>query len=558
MTRALVWTCVAVLGLAALPSVAGGALPGDNGWIAFDRGIGDSDLFVVAPGQAAQPLGGSVAGANDARPSWAPPPRFKIREVDKMAPPDWYVVFEDPVGEITGVTVAGTSVAWTSVGSSTIKLSPGALDGRVCVTMKDPILQANPDAVVRVGAGGTSTPDCPSQPLAFQSDRSGDYDIWAYVPALGTSDHNPVNLTRSPGVHDTAPAWSPVAARDATILNVSPDRDRPLIAFESDRNENRDIMVLDPAQPLGPSNPTPLTTSPADDANPEWAPTGAYLAFESDRDGQKDIYTLRVERNPRPEIDVRKLTAGQPPAYDPTWWMSEGTDPSVEDPSAGGDPSVIFYSGEGEAGDCELNWMEAYDTELPPVDPDRAYVLPRPGSDEDAPALAPRNGDLALQSGGNLYLLPNGATGAGQPLTTGAGPDRHASWQSLLLHRTDHVVQDPRPHQAPQETAAGGTCSCEPGGRPRLRGAACRQLRGLVSAARRDGRARRFALGRCRRRPHPALRMGPGRRRRVRRLDGLRDPPSRLSDGGDPQRGAAGRRRRRRHGAGATGGRHRP
>ena len=420
--------CVTIAVLLALAPAAGAVPTGRNGWIAFDRGSPDSDLYIVAKGAPPQRLAASVAGANDARPSWAPPAPFTLNYIDDF---DGSLSISGTAGEITGVTVAGNPVKWTLLGDTAIGLDPrpGTSDP-VCVTRKDPILHANPDTVVRVGLNQGGTPGCASQPLAFQSDRSGDYDIWAYDPALPIGDRNPVNLTRSPGIHDTAPAWSPVQERDSTSVDVTADRDRPLIAFESDRNGNRDIWLLDPGRPLAADNPLPLTTSPADDANPEWSAAGTHLAFESDRDGQKDIYTLRVEQRPRPEVDVRKLTEGQPPGLDPSWWMSDGTDPYAADPSATGQPSVIFFAGDGEAGDCELNWMEAYSTLLPAADPDRAFVLPRPGTDEDGPALAPGDGDLAYQSGGNLFLLPNGAAGAGERLTTGAGPDRHAAWQS--------------------------------------------------------------------------------------------------------------------------------
>ena len=79
MTRGLTLACLMFVALLALPPAAGAVPTGRNGWIAFDRGSPDSDLFMVAPGLPARPLGGSVAGANDARPSWAPPPRFSIQ-----------------------------------------------------------------------------------------------------------------------------------------------------------------------------------------------------------------------------------------------------------------------------------------------------------------------------------------------------------------------------------------------------------------------------------------------------------------------------------------------
>ena len=418
--------CLTIAALLALPAAAGAVPTGENGWIAFDRGSPDSDLYVVADGAPAQRLAASAPGANDARPSWAPPAPFSIQSIDEN---DGSLTTGGTIGEITEVTIAGKPAkSWQAAGIALVLDPPAGKDDPVCVTRRDPIL--SPHTLVRVGYNQGATPGCASQPLAFQSDRTGDYDIWAYDPALPVGDQNPVNLTRSPGVHDTAPAWSPVEERDSTSVEVSPDRDRPLIAFESDRAGNRDIWLLDPGRPLAADNPLPLTTSPADDANPEWSAAGTHLAFESDRDGQKDIYTLRVEHRPRPEVEVRKLTEGQPPGLDPTWWMSEGTDPYTPDPNAGGKPSVIFFAGEGEAGDCELNWMEAYDTVLPAADPDRAYVLPRPGTDEDGPALAPYDGTLAYQSGGNLFLLPKEPAAAAKPLTTGAGPDRHAAWQS--------------------------------------------------------------------------------------------------------------------------------
>jgi len=54
-----------------------------------------------------------------------------------------------------------------------------------------------------------------------------------------------------------------------------------LIAYSADRGNNFDIFV----QPVGEGNPVRVTTSPAHDWQPDWAPEGNLLVFRSERDG---------------------------------------------------------------------------------------------------------------------------------------------------------------------------------------------------------------------------------------------------------------------------------
>ena len=91
--------------------------------------------------------------------------------------------------------------------------------------------ETRPEPFVVDGAPAGPARGCrSSQPIAFQSDRSGDYDIWAADPALPEA---PVNLTRSTGAHDTAPAWSPTTAQKSGF--GSEFDEKPLIALQSDR-----------------------------------------------------------------------------------------------------------------------------------------------------------------------------------------------------------------------------------------------------------------------------------------------------------------------------------
>ncbi len=72
-------------------------------------------------------------------------------------------------------------------------------------------------------------------------------------------------VTFDPGL-ERDPTWSP---------------DGRWIAYDSDRTGNADIWV----HPIGHGDPIRLTTSPADDGQPDWSPDGQRLAFRSERDG---------------------------------------------------------------------------------------------------------------------------------------------------------------------------------------------------------------------------------------------------------------------------------
>jgi Tol biopolymer transport system component len=70
-----------------------------------------------------------------------------------------------------------------------------------------------------------------------------------------------------------------------------------------------------------------LTTSPGIDANPEWSPDGAYIAFNSTRGGNTDIYVMKSDGS-----DQQRATIGAGVDIFPAWgpdnevaWCSTGT-----------------------------------------------------------------------------------------------------------------------------------------------------------------------------------------------------------------------------------------
>jgi TolB protein len=74
------------------------------------------------------------------------------------------------------------------------------------------------------------------------------------------------------------------------------------IAFETDRDGNSEIYSIGPDG----TNPSNLSNNPASDVDPAWSPDGTKIAFSSDRDGHPDIWangTARVNLTPGPEFD---------------------------------------------------------------------------------------------------------------------------------------------------------------------------------------------------------------------------------------------------------------
>jgi hypothetical protein len=94
---------------------------------------------------------------------------------------------------------------------------------------------------------------------------------------------------------DLAPVWSP---------------DGKYIAFESWRDGNSEIYLMEGDG----SNQRRLTHNRADDYFPAWSPDGRFIAFESLRDGQREIYVMKADGT-----DPARLTFGPGLSAAPHW-----------------------------------------------------------------------------------------------------------------------------------------------------------------------------------------------------------------------------------------------
>jgi len=83
-----------------------------------------------------------------------------------------------------------------------------------------------------------------------------------------------------------------------------------VIAFQSNRDGNFEIYTM---REDG-SGQMRLTDNKANDISPAWSPDGSRIAFASDRDGAWDIYTMKPDGS-----DLRQLTKGQGSNTAPSW-----------------------------------------------------------------------------------------------------------------------------------------------------------------------------------------------------------------------------------------------
>jgi TolB protein len=161
--------------------------------------------------------------------------------------------------------------------------------------------------------------------IAFQSEAGDDPDIWIMDP----DGENKVPLVYRPG-DDATPAWSPdgksiaftsTAAGNPDIWLVRRD-DRSLTRLTDSREtdfkpawspDGRRIVYCRGPVPgqtgharlwimnADGSNPAPLSMPPPadppdgwDEFDPAWSPDGQWIAFESDRGGDFDIWMVRA------------------------------------------------------------------------------------------------------------------------------------------------------------------------------------------------------------------------------------------------------------------------
>ncbi len=151
--------------------------------------------------------------------------------------------------------------------------------------------------------GASWSPD--GEWVAFTTTRDVKYEIYV-VPSDQSAE--PLNLTQNDSL-DSYPDWSP---------------DGRWLVYVSDRSGNWDLWKLDvqaclAARQAGNADdpgcePTQLTDNIEDDMFPRWSPDGSQIAFESRREANRDIYVMDADGG-----NVRRLTTHPERDSTPAW-----------------------------------------------------------------------------------------------------------------------------------------------------------------------------------------------------------------------------------------------
>jgi TolB protein len=124
-------------------------------------------------------------------------------------------------------------------------------------------------ATNREDSRGAWSPD--GRSIAFNSDRSGDMNIWIHDRTEGSTRQ----LTSGRG-GDYQANWSP---------------DGRIIAFFSSRSGTANIWMVE----VGSGSLAPLTETQSLDINPFFSPDGRSIAFESDRSGRLEVWIVDAD-----------------------------------------------------------------------------------------------------------------------------------------------------------------------------------------------------------------------------------------------------------------------
>jgi len=130
----------------------------------------------------------------------------------------------------------------------------------------------------------------------------------AYATLTTTSNVYALDIPR--GAPVPASAARPVTRGDQTVETADVSPDGAWLAFDSNRGGNYDIWKM----PVAGGDPVQVTTSPANDFAPAWSPDGRTLAFHSMRNGNRDLFTIAADG-----MDERQRTSSPAEELDSHW-----------------------------------------------------------------------------------------------------------------------------------------------------------------------------------------------------------------------------------------------
>ncbi len=214
---------------------------------------------------------------------------------------------------------------------------------------------------------------------------------------------NPTTFTNlAPGIHtfsvqgtDRAGNMSKRMSYSWTVEKPAPQR----IAFESDRDGNFEIYVTDPDG----TSQIRLTTNSALDSDPDWSPDRKKLVFHSDRDGNVEIYVMNADGTGQTRLTSNRSTDRN------ATWSPDGKKIAFETYRHGAGREIYVMNADG-TGQTRLTNNQVHDFD---------------------PAWSPDGRKIAFASerDGNREIYVMNADGTGQTrLTTTQAQEFNPAW----------------------------------------------------------------------------------------------------------------------------------
>jgi uncharacterized repeat protein (TIGR01451 family) len=209
---------------------------------------------------------------------------------------------------------------------------------------------------------------------------------------------NTAVVTDRTGASVTLSAWVNARRVYLPVLASSLQRQRPPVVFSTDRDGNREIYTLN----VDTLKQTRLTTNNAVDDSPSWSPDGSRIAFMSERDGNREIYVMQADGSNQTRL-TRNPAQDEMPA-----WSPDGQ-------------RIVFVS--NRDGNREIYVMNADGS-------GQTRLTDNPAQD-DMPAWSPDGAHIVFSSNrdGNYQLYVMRADGTQQTrLTHNAADDLFPAW----------------------------------------------------------------------------------------------------------------------------------
>lgn len=187
------------------------------------------------------------------------------------------------------------------------------------------------------------------------------------------------------------------------------------IAFDSERDGNPEIYTMNPDG----TGQTRRTTNPASDQNPVWSPEGTRIAFHSLRDGNSEVYVMNADGTGQTRLTTNPATDANP-----TW-------------SPNGDQIAFQTSRDGNN---EIYRMNADGSNQTRLTTNLASDF-RPSWSASGTKIA-----FGSQRDGNNEIYSMNPDGTGQTrLTVNPAPEQHPAWLAssaqLAFVRASEIVR---------------------------------------------------------------------------------------------------------------------